>query len=102
MFKSDRCKTLYQHTMFKGYNTWYRNLTPLKKLLVIFTCYLFLVATINLIIYKFILEEKRSAVFYLGQAVWLALLFIALWDWPTVKKVFSRNRTSNTITQKQK
>jgi hypothetical protein len=85
--------------MFKKYSNWYRNLTPLKKLLVSFILNWIYWLTAWLIAEKFFFDERRSWRYHAFHATWMAFFMTIPFNWKELKMIFKGERDNHTQRQ---
>ncbi len=76
------------NTLFKKYEKWFSNLTPLKKLTVSFILNWFYWLIAWLIAEQFIFDENRSWKYHFSHATWMAFFMTIPFNWKELKQIF--------------
>lgn len=77
--------------MFRQFDMWYRNLTPLKQLIISFVSNWIFWFISGLIRDKVFFEEERSLIYHIFGATWMALFMTSLFNYRKIKSIFKSN-----------
>jgi hypothetical protein len=77
--------------MFRKYNHWYNDLTPLKQLTGFFIFYWCLWLISSLLGDKFFFDEQHSWGYHIFDATWMAFFMTICFNWPKLKAMFKRD-----------
>ena len=78
-------------------NIWYRSLTPIKQLTILFLTNWIIWFMASLIGNRVFFDEKHPLIYHIFHAAWFAFIMTIAFDWKKIKSLFKSGNGHNRI-----